>query len=248
MNRIKQEPLKFIKIFSILYIVFSLVTRIIYYATTSAVYRYPISFSTIFSFIISIVPISLFIIYIYKFFGTNKTQILLPLSYGVSIFLSLVALVQNIRNVRYISYYSSAAQALRYGVIDSLINILLGIIGLAFAIFFFITSLSNFKQLKIAKKIVLINAAISIFSMLFGFILDLVTGYSITIIYGLSFLISISSLLSHMAYIVFWLYAVDMRNMPPLEYDLITLKKKFENGEITEADYNLAKERILNEL
>lgn len=248
MNRIKQEPLKFIKTFSFLYIVFSLATRIIYYATTSAIYKYPISFSTVFSIIISLIPISLFVIYIYKFFGTDKTQILLPLSYGVSIFLSLFGLVQNIRNVRYISYYSSAAQALRYGLIDSLVNILFSLVGLAFAIFFLITSLSKFKQQKIAKKIVIINAAISIFSILLGFILDLITGYGITLIYGLSFLISISSLFSHMAYITFWLYAVEQHHMPPLEYNLITLKKKFENGEITEADYNLAKERILNEL
>ena len=190
----------------------------------------------------------MFVIYIYKFFGTDKTQILLPLSYGVSIFLSLFGLVQNIRNVRYISYYSSAAQALCYGLIDSLVNILFSLVGLAFAIFFLITSLSKFKQQKIAKKIVIINAAISIFSILLGFILDLITGYGITLIYGLSFLISISSLFSHMAYITFWLYAVEQHPKPPLEYNLITLKKNFENGEITEAYYNLAKERILNEL
>lgn len=248
MNDIKNNPIKYVKLFAILYLIANVITRIIYYTTASIIFSYGVSFASILGIIISVIPIVLFIIHIFKFYGTKKTQILLPISYIISIVMSFFGLIQNIQNVRYINYYSSAAQALRYGAIDSILNIVFNIIGLGFAIFLLITCFNNFRTLKTAKKIILINAGVSVFSILLGIVLDIITGYSISFLFISSYLISLTAVLSHIAYIIFWLYAVDKRNISPLENDLIAIKQQFENGIITEEQYNQKKTEILNKL
>lgn len=246
MDNIKNNPIKYVKLFALLYLIVNVTLRIIYYAVTSAILSHAISFATIVGVIVSIVPILLFIVHIYKFYGTKKTQILLPVSYIVSIALSLFGLVQNIKNVRYINYYSSTAQALRYGVIDSIVNIIFTIIGLSLAVFLLVTCLNNFKTLKTAKKIILVNVAISLLSILIGIVLDIIAGYSLTVMFFISYLMSFSSILAHGAYVIFWNFAIEKRDISPLEYELLSLKELYENGSITEQVYNEKKAIILD--
>lgn len=248
MDNIKNNPIKYVKLFALLYLIVNVVSRIIYYAVTSIVLSYSISLATIVGVIVSIIPISLFIIHIYNFYGTNKTQLFLPVSYILSIALSLFGLVQNIKNVRYINYYSSTAQALRYGVVDSMVNIFFNMIGIAFAVFLLITCLNNFKTLKIAKRIVLINFAISFSSIIIGIVLDVLAGYSFSVMYLTSYMISFSAILAQAAYIIFWLYAVEKRDVSPLESQLLILKQQYDNGILTEEKYIEKKSEILQNL
>lgn len=82
-------------------------------------------------------------------------------------------------------------------------------------------------------------------SILVNFLVSLVNGYWAYGIYLSSHLISLTSLLSMIAYIIFWNFAIDKRNVSVFEYDLIELKKQFDNGNITEAEYNEKKTKLL---
>ena len=248
MDNIKNNPIKYVKLFALLYLIVNVALRIVYYAVMSITFSIAISLATIIGVVISVIPILLFIVYIYKFYGTKKTQILLPVSYIVSIALSLFGLVQNIKDVRYISYYSSTAQALRYGVIESIVNIIFSIIGLSLAVFLLVTCLNSFKTLKTAKKIVLVNVAISLLSVLTGIVLDIIAGYSLTVMFLISYLMSLSTILAHGAYVIFWNFAIEKRDISPLEYELQSLKELYDNGAITKQEYNEKKALVLEKV
>ena len=127
-----------------------------------------------------------------------------------------------------------------------MVNIIFTIIGLALAVFLLFTCLNNFKTLKTAKKIVLINVAISLLSILIGIVLDIIAGYSLTIIYLISYLMSLSAILAHGAYVIFWNFAIEKRDISPLEYELLSLKELYDNGSITEQEYNEKKLLVLD--
>ena len=248
MDNIKSNPIKYVKLFSLIFIIASFVTRIIFQIVIVNIYSGILPLANILSIILYMIPDVLFVIYAYKFYGTNRTQALLPLSYIVSIILSFISITQSIKTVRYITYYSSVAQAFKYGAAERVMNFVFDVVALVFSIILMITCLNNFKTLKIAKKIIIINAGLSIFSFLIGIIIDLVAGYRINVLTAISFIIFLISLLSHISYIIFWNFAVEKRNVSPLENDLIKLKEKYNNGVITEEEYNQRKTEILNKL
>lgn len=246
MNKLKSNPIKYVKLFALLYVALSIVSRIIYYISMSIEYSESVVPASLFSMVLSYVPITLFLVYVFKFYGRNQSQTMLIISYVASIVLSFIGVINNIKNIRYIYYYSSIAQAIRYGALETLINIIFSIAGLIFAVILLCTCLNNFKTLGLAKKIVIINAGLSVVSIVFGLVLDLIFGAAFSIIFISSLLMTLSSLISHAAYIVFWLYAIDKRNTSPLEYDLLSLKELYENGTITEQEYNEKKALVLS--
>lgn len=246
MSNIKNNPIKYVKLIALLYIAVNLCSRIIYYISLSVVYSETVTPAAIFSILLSYVPISLFLIYVYKFYGTNKSHIILTISYIASVVLSFIGVINNIKSIRYIYYYSSIAQAIRYGALETLMNIIFSIAGLIFAVIMLCTCLNNFKTLSLAKKIVIINAGLSIVSIVFGLILDFIFGYAFSKMFFSSLLLTLSSLLSHVAYIIFWNLAVDKRNTSPLEYELLTLKELYDNDSITEQEYTEQKAQILS--
>ncbi len=250
MNKIKENPIKYVRLFTLIYLIVNVITRIVYYSALSIIHSFDIEAATILGITISLIPTILFIIYVFLFYGAKKSQILLPISYFVSIVINLFSLIQNIHNMRYIHHYSSFEQALRYGIVDDILNILFSVVGLCFAVFLLTTCLNNFKTLKTAKKIVIFNAVVSIFPFLLGIILNLAKGYSynLSLLFIFSSLVSLSPILSHFAYIIFWNFAVEKRNVSPLEYDLVSLKQRYEKGEITEEEYNNKRADILNSL
>ena len=246
MNNIKNNPIKYVKLFALLYVAVSIVSRLFYYISMAVVYSQSVVPSTIFGFLLSYVPVVLLLIYSFKFYGTNKSHILLTVSYIVSIVLSFIGVINNIKSIRYIYYYSSIAQAIRYGALETLLNIVFSIVALVFTVILLCTCLNNFKTLKIAKKIVIINAGLSVVSILFGLILDFIFGAVFHIMFFASLLMTASSLLSHAAYIIFWNFAIDKRTTSPLEYELLSLKELYENGSISEQEYNEKKAVVLN--
>lgn len=227
MSKIKENPIKFVKLFSLLYLGTNIITRILYYVVVALTFSVSLNIPMFVSVITSVIPIILFIVYIFMFYGTNKTQVLLPISYIVSIVMNLFSLIQNI---------------------DDIQSVLFGIISLGISVFLVIDCFSDFKRLNISKKLVIIGAGVSCFSIILNFVLSVLKGYGLYGFYIISYLISLSGIFSMLAYIIFWNFAIDKRNTSSLEDNLVSLKQRYENGDITEQEFNERKAEILNKL
>lgn len=241
-ERIKENPIKYVRLFSIVYLIMSITTTLLYYIIIGQV---AFNFGSVIAVLISKIPFVLFLIYSWKFYGTKKTQALLPVSYTLSIIMSFFAIIKNIRNLGYISYYNSFKMAVRYGMLDNILNVIFGLVGLSIAIFLLVDCLSKFKRLKASKKLVIVNAAISMTSIIIGTIIDLSFGLTFTILSVVGILMSLSSVFSLSAYIIFWNFAIDRLKASPIEFDLIQLKKMYENGIISEDVYTQKRTELL---
>lgn len=240
--KIKENPIKYVQLFSLIYLITSVTTTFIYYIIIGQV---AFNVGAVFGVLMSKLPFVLFLIHSWKFYGTNKTQLLLPISYILSIIMSFFSIIQSIKNMGYIAYYNSFAMAARYGMIDYILNLLFGTIGLAICIFLLVDCLSKFKRLRISKKLVIVNAAVSITSMLVSIIIDLIFGYNFGFLAVVGIAMNLCSVFSLSAYIIFWNLAIDRLNITPTELNLIELKKMFDNGSITLEEYNLKKTELL---
>ncbi len=227
MSKIKDNPINYVKLFSLLYLGANIITKIIYYIIIAITFNVGLTFSVFISTITSVIPIILFIIYIFKFYGTNKTQILLPISYIVSITMNLYSMIQDFKDAS---------------------SVLFGVVNLGISVFLVIDCFSDFKRLHISKKLVIISAGVSCFSILLNFVLSVLKGYGFYGFYIASYLISLSGIFSMLAYIIFWNFAIDKKNTSSLENNLVSLKQLYDSGEITEQDYNQKKTEILNNL
>lgn len=240
MSRIKENPIKYVRLFSMIYLIAFLVLRILYYVISG----YPIDAPTLLGLLLSVIPMSLFLVYTYKFYGTKKSQILLPLSYIVSLAINLFSTLVNIRRVHNgVLYFLFGYSG---GII---ISLLFQLISLGISVFLIYDCFNNFKSLKISKKLVIISAIISILSTFGNTLSSLIFGITIFSVFTvITLLTNLTSLLSYFAYIIFWKFAVDKRNISPLEYDLLSLKQSYEKGEITEEQYTIKRAEILNSL
>ena len=151
MSKIKENPIKFVQLFSIIYIVAYAILRVIYSIVVSAVYELQyFDVFEIFGIVISLIPITLFLVYPYKFYGTKKTQILLPISYIVSLALSLFSFIQTIGYSRNYTLY------ILFGhTIAAVLTFILKVIGLGISVFLLVDCFTNFKYLKTSKKLVI---------------------------------------------------------------------------------------------
>lgn len=244
MSKIKENPIKFVQLFSIIYLVAYAILRVIYNIVVSSVYELQyFDIFEILGIIISLIPITLFLVYTYKFYGTKKTQILLPISYIVSLALNLFSFIQTIGYSRNYTLY------ILFGhTIAAVLTFILKVIGIGILVFLLVDCFTNFKYLKTSKKLVIISAFVSSVPALTDIIFSAFTNGSFTILNVLSCLMNLTGILSCLAYIIFWNFAVEKRNVSPLEKDLITIKQQFENGVITEEQYNQKKTEILNSL
>lgn len=244
MSKIKENPIKFVQLFSIIYLVAYAILRVIYNIVVSSVYELQyFDIFEILGIIISLIPITLFLVYTYKFYGTKKTQILLPISYIVSLALNLFSFIQTIGYSRNYTLY------ILFGhTIAAVLTFILKVIGIGISVFLLVDCFTNFKYLKTSKKLVIISAFVSLVPALTDIIFSAFTNGSFTILNVLSCLMNLTGILSCLAYIIFWNFAVEKRNVSPLEKDLITIKQQFENGVITEEQYNQKKTEILNSL
>jgi len=222
--KIKENPIKYVKLFSLLFLITNVLARLLYYLVVALVYSESITPAMLVGVITANITPILFLIYIFVFYGTNKSQVLLPITYVVSVVMGLLNMTQGVGNF---------------------VSFLFSLVGLGISVFLIIDCFSNFKRLNISKKLVIISAGVSCLSILVNFLVSLVNGYWAYGIYLSSHLISLTSLLSMIAYIIFWNFAIDKRNVSVFEYDLIELKKQFDNGNITEAEYNEKKTKLL---
>ena len=248
MNKIKENPIRFVRLFSIIYLVAYAFLRVLYNIALSAVYEFQYYDTAeilvlILGIVISSIPITLFLIYTYNFYGTKKTQILLPISYIVSLTLSLFSFIQTT------GYSKNYTLYILFGhTVAAVLTFILKVIGLGISVFLIVDCFTNFKYLKTSKKLVIIGAFISIVPALTDIIFSAFANGSFNILILLSCLMNLAGILSCLAYIIFWNFAVEKRNVSPLEKDLISIKQQFENGIITEEQYIQKKADILNQL
>lgn len=248
MSKIKENPIRFVQLFSIIYLAAYAFLRVLYNIALSAVYEFQYYDTAeilvlILGIVISSIPITLFLIYTYNFYGTKKTQILLPISYIVSLTLSLFSFIQTT------GYSKNYTLYILFGhTVAAVLTFILKVIGLGISVFLIVDCFTNFKYLKTSKKLVIIGAFISIVPALTDIIFSAFANGSFNILILLSCLINLTGILSCLAYIIFWNFAVEKRNVSPLEKDLISIKQQFENGIITEEQYIQKKADILNQL
>ena len=248
MNKIKENPIRFVRLFSIIYLVAYAFLRVLYNIALSAVYEFQYYDTAeilvlILGIVISSIPITLFLIYTYNFYGTKKAQILLPISYIVSLTLSLFSFIQTM------GYSKNYTLYILFGhTVAAVLTFILKVIGLGISVFLIVDCFTNFKYLKTSKKLVIIGAFISIVPALTDIIFSAFANGSFNILILLSCLMNLAGILSCLAYIIFWNFAVEKRNVSPLEKDLISIKQQFENGIITEEQYIQKKADILNQL
>lgn len=248
MNKIKENPIRFVRLFSIIYLVAYAFLRVLYNIALSAVYEFQYYDTAeflvlILGIVISSIPITLFLIYTYNFYGTKKAQILLPISYIVSLTLSLFSFIQTM------GYSTTSTLYILFGhTVAAVLTFILKVIGLGISVFLIVDCFTNFKYLKTSKKLVIIGSFISIVPALTDIIFSAFANGSFNILILLSCLINLTGILSCLAYIIFWNFAVEKRNISPLEKDLISIKQQFENGIITEEQYIQKKADILNQL
>lgn len=235
MSKIKENPIKYAKLFSLMYLAINTVLRVIYYIVISIMFSTSITFSMLIGIVISNIPTIIFTIHIFAFYGTNKTQLLLPISYIVSVAMSLFNMVQSVDNV------ASA-------VSGSVVSVILDIVGIGISVFLIVDCFSNFKRLRISKKLVIISAGISCFAILLDIVISVIGGYALYGFYIVSILISLTSIIGMITRIIFWNYAIDKSNVLSMEDTLLLLKQQYESGLISEKDFNQRKTDILSKL
>lgn len=209
MSEIKENFIKYVKLFSLLYIMINTCMQISYSIASATVFRFSfyIVFAMIVNTIITGAPTVLFIIYAFKFYGTEKSQVLLPISYIVSIVMSVFDMAQDFGNI---------------------LSLLFDIINVGISIFLIIDCFSGFKHLKISKLSVIIGSGVS-FVLILRSIVRSVFGYNLFIfvlgslqyyIFNLvSNLMRFNAVLLMTAHIIFWNFAVVNKKTAPSEPD-----------------------------
>ena len=194
----KKDSIKLVKIFTIIYLVTNIIARVLY--NTITLTGSPIL--NIFADLIFIVPTILFTIFIFVFYGTNRTKILLPLSYIVSLLLCCLYLPSYIKSILELhNYYGSTMDVIHYGGL-LLIKLANDIFLFIIYILFIVICFTKFKLLRLAKILSIIQAS--------AYLLYVTEYVSIFIANGLfirnrfGFIVMFTVFFSHIANIIFW--------------------------------------------
>lgn len=229
MNKIKDNPFKYLKIFSIIYLALSVIFKIISGISQSIQYDIPCDFIYVILEIVCYIPFGLFLVYIIKFYSKNKHHILLTVSYALSSVLGIISLFCAIFNT--FEIYDEFTPALVISLLSYVVNI-------GIAIYYTYDCFSKFKHLKISQIISIIK--------MFGSIVPVITSIILVSSVGLlTFLLNLTGLLCSFVYYVFWKYGVTVSSDKLAENALYEIKEKFDNGIISEEEYNQKKAEIL---
>ncbi|MBQ2774290.1 MAG: SHOCT domain-containing protein [Clostridia bacterium] len=247
MNNIKNNPLKYIKLFSIIFLVSSLVLRIILTFLQSGEINFQFIIPTFLVTLLSYIPFILFMVYIFTCYSKNKNHILLTISYIILALINLSSVISNFSSIASLKYllYNPSNQIIYYFT-RQILSVVFSIIVLAFTIFYVADCISKFKHLKTSQKLITLQLILTAINNLASTILIVIMGNTppFTIIF--SFLTGLMGLLSPLSYYIFWKYGVSATSATPTENALYAIKKQFDSGIITEEEYNQKKTEILN--
>ncbi len=210
MDIIKKEPLKFLKIFSLVYLIASVVLEAVYlflyfYEFGSQWYYYT---SSVFSMILTYVPFVLFTVYLFSCYQRDKNHSLLTefcILYALSNIISLYSAI----NVE-VSYYRISIGVGTMVHINNYVNIICSCITVAFAVSCFVSCVSKLKNVKATQVLSVINFTVHVLSVLFSFVYSFITKDAINGFYIVSMINWIIGIIVPIVYIVFWRYAVSL--------------------------------------
>lgn len=243
MNSIKNNPLKYLKIFSLIYIILNVILRIVYMAIRTDLYADYIYFNntmfvlSVFGMLLSYAPFVMFMVYIFACYSKNRNHILLTIAYILSAVIGLITLVVNLSTLKNINYWT-----LRQSY--TIVSCIFSVVSLAFTVFYIVDCCSKFKYLKISQKLITIQLIFNVFYIT----TNIFTAKAITAIITVSWLLNITYLISLFTYYIFWKYGVSAASAESTENALYDIKKQFDDGIITEQEYNQKKTEILNKL
>lgn len=245
MNKIKNNPLKYIKIFSLVYLISSVVLETIYYALVCSVNHF--SFS-ILQMVLPYVPFLFFLVYVFFIYGKHENHILLIISYIILAFLNLMSIISTISYLK-ILFLNNLAEANM--LTNTYINLITNLSVFVFSIFCIIDYALAFKHLKVAVVFILAQMIIFSVSIIIRSILTFTTNLTgisfieiiISIIYCL---VELSDLIAIFTYFIFRKFELCENNAVFVEEKLYQLKRAYDNGKITYDEYNCKKESILN--
>lgn len=248
MDKIKNNPLKYIKIFVLVYFVSNITLEILRYSMLDLLLNFPITVKTVLCLVISYIPFLIFTLYIFKFYNKNKSHILLTITYGISALFGMITLISNISQLKYMFYWETFQQWLYYGCIEQIIRTIFGTIVLAITIFNTVNCITKFKFLRASQILITIQAILTIILFLITVIIHIITGKAITVFTITGWLMNLTSLISMFAYVVFWKFGVSATSTTPTENALYSIKKQLDEGIIDMDEYNSKKTEILNNL
>lgn len=117
-------------------------------------------------------------------------------------------------------------------------NVLISTAYLAAFVFLLIDVLKKHKFLKASHIVMLVIATLSLFAVIMNFVNHNVL-YALVSSYGFLFIA---------VFLIYYFRIAENKNKIALESELHKLKTEFENGNITDKEYTIAKQHILNNL
>ena len=241
MNSFKSNPLKYLKLFSIIYFVANFVLRLVVQLLSK--YSGGMTVASLFAMVLTYLPFVLFMVYIFACYTKNKHHSLLTTSYIVNAVVTFITLISTISVLKYFKHYTFS-ELIRYGYISNILNPVFSGIALVFVVFYIVNCISKFKYSKAVQTLVIIQFILGLISVAIG----IITSNTVTFTTVLSWLASITSLLPTLTYYIFWKYGILVTSTTPTENALYNIKKQLDDGKITEQEYNQRKTEILNKL
>lgn len=246
MDKLRNNPLKYIKILTLIYLASSIILDTLHYSVLALML--PLTIGDIFGFLVSYIPFVLFTFYIFKFYLKNRSHLLLTLTYGISALFGMITLISNIAQLKYIFYWDTFQQWLYYGCVEKIISVIFGVIILAITIFNTVNCIAKFKYLRASQTLILLQAIMTVISISITISIHIIVGKPITFLAITGWFMNLTSLISMSAYVVFWKFGVSATSTTPTENALYTIKKQLDEGIISVEEYNTKKEEILSKL
>lgn len=246
MNKIKNNPLKYVKIFSLVYLISSVVLETIYYALACSLFNH-FSFS-ILQMVLPYVPFLFFLVYVFFIYGKNENHILLIISYIILAYSKLSSISSNIIYLKNLFLYETAEANV---LTDIYIHLIINLSVFVFSIFCIIDYISAFRHLKVATVFVQTQLIV------FGFSITILSTSTLTtnlmgnsvieIILSIIYcLVELIDLIAIFTYFVFRKFELCENNEIFVEKSLYQFKRAYDKGKITSDEYNCKKESILN--
>ena len=236
MSNVRNNPIKYLKIFSLVYLISSFGLELIY-CTIAGCYYFNIIFD-----LLSYVPFIIFTVYLFSFYEKNRKHISLITVYVVSAIGSVLLLIRH-NNFCKLRAFDNPMDNIYYFV-----GITYFAMDFIFSVLYLVDCISKFKYIKYSQKIVTVQLVAKPIYILITIVSDMVFEMELSNMSLFPILLRTLGLLSVYTFFVFWKYGVTATSTTPIENALYDIKKQFDNNIITEQEYNQRKKDILNKL
>ncbi len=204
MNDIKSNPLKYIKTFSLVYIICAVVSQVIYHAACAIVYQMPVTIPMLLWSVIDLVPYGLFMLYIFAFCEKDVKSPILPISFIAACVLNIVYIFSDISVIIRFVTVSSMSHLL----ITKIISIMFTFLGTVIFALLAIDCFIGFKFRGFAQVLVILQIVLMLAQFLPTMIIYLIFNVSLEGISYYNWFISLLPILASVTYFIFWRFAI----------------------------------------